>query len=64
LPSSRAPKDLSVHTCPHCPVNMCLCGSPDIFINDLMAHRRWDCVTEFCGVGTSITGSPDVFDDM
>jgi len=43
---------------------MCLCGSPDIFINDLMAHRRWDCVTEFCGVGTSITGSPDVFDDM
>jgi len=52
--------DIAAHTCPHCGINMCICGSPDVHINDLLAHRLYDCETEFCGFGISVTGSPDV----
>jgi uncharacterized Zn-binding protein involved in type VI secretion len=58
----RAPGDISVHTCPHCGVNITVCGSGDININNLMAHRVGDCETECCGVGVSVTGSPNVID--
>ncbi len=64
LPGSRAMVDLSLHfTCPHCPVNMCLTHSPDVYSNNRMDHRLWDVVTEFCGIGNTITGSPDTFDN-
>jgi hypothetical protein len=59
-PSSRALRDFSVHTCPHCAVNMTVCGSPDVIINGTGSHRIYDCETEFCGVGMTVTGSPNV----
>jgi len=59
LLASRAMIDLAVHSCPHCGINMCITGSPNVFINDLPAHRLGDIVTEFCGIGVSVTGSPD-----
>lgn len=63
LPGSRAMADLSWHSCPHCPVNMCLTHSPDVYADTLMDHRLGDVVTEFCGVGNTVTGSPDSFDN-
>ena len=51
--------DMSIHLCPHCGVNMCINGSPNKFINNLAAHRLGDSVTEFCGTGNTITGSPN-----
>jgi hypothetical protein len=38
---------------------MTICGSPNVNINNYMAHRVGDCETEFCGVGITVTGSPD-----
>lgn len=63
LKVSRSPRDLAVHTCPHCSVNMCITGSPSVITNGLNDHRLNDVVTEFCGVGNTITASPDTFDD-
>jgi hypothetical protein len=58
---SRAFVDFAVHTCPHCGVNLCIGGSYDVFINNFPAHRLGHQVTEFCGSGISVTGSPDTF---
>ena len=55
--------DLAIHSCPHCPVNMCIGGSPDKNINSLPTHRLGDIVTEFCGVGITVTGSRNTFVD-
>lgn len=49
-----------VSNCPHCSVNMCIEGSGLSSINGLASHRMLDMVTEFCGVGITISGSPDV----
>lgn len=58
---SRAGIDLSIHDCPHCAVNMCLSGSPNVFTNGYPNHRVGDIETEFCGIGVTVTGSPDTF---
>jgi hypothetical protein len=42
---------------------MCLTGSPDVFTNNLPDHRLGDVETEFCGIGVTVTGSPDTFDN-
>jgi len=55
--------DIAVHTCPHCAINMCVTGSPNVITNNLQDHRVGDVVTEFCGVGNTVTGSPDTFDN-
>ena|SRR3990172_3611504 len=61
LSSSRATVDLSWHSCPHCPTNICEVGSPNISVNGLPKHRKFDLVNEFCGIGHTITGSPNCF---
>ena len=38
---------------------MCISGSPNKHINNLAAHRRNDIVTEFCGIGQTVMGSPN-----
>jgi len=63
LQASRV-TDLSIHDCPHCGFNMCIGGSPDTFINNLKAHRYGDIVTEFCGLGITVTGSPNVYTNI
>ena len=60
LNASRSQTDFAVHSCPHCGVNMTMCGSPNVFINNYKAHRLGDCVTEFCGSGTTVSGSNNV----
>ena len=52
--------DLGIHTCPHCGINIMLGGSSNTFINNLSSHRIGDPVSEICGAGISITGSPNV----
>ena len=59
--ASRAHADLALHSCPHCAVNLCIQGSHDVRVGGLAAHRVGDAVTEFCGSGVTVTGSPDVF---
>lgn len=49
--------DLTAHSCPHCPVGMAVTGSSTIVVNGRPTHRLGDVVTEFCGVGVTITGS-------
>lgn len=51
--------DITAHNCPHCPIGMAITASPDKFINNLGAHRVGDVVTEFCGTGVTVTGSPN-----
>ena len=63
LASSRANIDLSAHTCPHCGVNICVTGSPNVLTNNKLNHRVGDTVNEFCGTGTTVTGSPDTYDN-
>lgn len=58
--ASRAFVDIAAHTCPHCAINLCIQGSPDVSINGQPAHREGDLVTEFCGIGHTNSGSPDV----
>jgi hypothetical protein len=55
--ASRALIDVGIHTCPHCPSNICIGGSSSILINDKRAHRQLDTINEFCGTGYTITGS-------
>lgn len=59
--SSNISMSISWHSCPHCPINICLTGSNNTFINNLPAHRLWDLVNEICGIGNTITSSNDVF---
>jgi len=63
LNTSTAPASIGIHNCPHCSINMCITGSTDVFINNLPDHRLLDTVTEFCGVGNTITASNDHIDD-
>ena len=58
--ASRATVDTAMHNCPHCGVNLCIQGSPDVFINGYPAHRALDQVTEYCGTGITIVGSSTV----
>jgi len=34
-------------------------GSSAIYINDKRSHRQLDSINEFCGNGTTLTGSGD-----
>ena len=52
--------DITSHTCPHCPIGMAIGGSGNVLVNRRGGHRIGDTVTEFCGSGTSVTGSPNV----
>jgi uncharacterized Zn-binding protein involved in type VI secretion len=58
--ASRAGVDIASHSCPHCAINLCLQGSGNVLVNGVGLHRVGDLVTEFCGTGQSVTGSPDV----
>jgi len=51
--------DFSMHTCPHCGVGMAISSSVLKKINNLGAHRLGDTVSEMCGVGMSVVGSPN-----
>lgn len=53
--------DITIHSCPHCPTGMLIGGSADAFVNNLPMHRLGDPVTEFCGMGISVTGSPNIY---
>lgn len=63
LATSRALIDIASHNCPHCPINMCITGSPNVFTNNLSDHRLGDYVTEFCGVGITISSCANVHDN-
>lgn len=52
--------DITVHSCPHCGIGMNIAGSPTIKADGLPVTRVGDAVTEFCGSGTCVNGSPDV----
>lgn len=49
--------DFTIHTCPHCPMGMAISSSSLKQINNLGAHRLGDVVTEFCGVGMTVSSS-------
>lgn len=53
--------DITIHSCPHCPTGMLIQGSEDTFANNIPMHRLGDTVTEFCGIGISVTGSPNIY---
>lgn len=64
LKTSRSIVDLSVHTCPHCGVNLCIGGSLDVYTNAYKDHCRGDIETEFCGTGITVAPtSPDTYDN-
>lgn len=52
--------DLSAHSCPHCGVNANVGHSPNVQANSIPVTRKGDAVTEFCGGGVCVSGSPDV----
>lgn len=56
IPMART-GDIGIHNCPHCPINMCITGSPNTLANGRQIHRIGDLVTEFCGIGFTVTGS-------
>ncbi len=61
--ASRAYIDIAVHSCPHCAINLCIQGSPTVAVDGKPLHRQHDLVTEFCGIGYTDSGSPDVSAD-
>jgi len=48
-------------SCPHCFFNMCITGTPSIYINNLLKAGQTHIVTEFCGIGCNVTGSPNTY---
>lgn len=51
--------DITIHSCPHCGVGMSISSSVLKKINNLGSHRLNDVVTEFCGMGMTVSGSPN-----
>ncbi len=51
--------DIAIHNCPHCGINMDIGMSSQTSINGRGAHLLGHFVTEFCGVGVTVTGSGD-----
>ena len=61
LPVSRL-LDIGIHFCPHCPVNMNIKSSKTVLYEMTPSHRIFESVTEFCGMGSSISSCSTVFD--
>lgn len=51
--------DIGVHFCPHCGINLAIVGASRTLVNDRPVHRVGDVELEMCGIGITITGSPN-----
>lgn len=59
LPTVRI-GDMLVLDCPHHTIGVAMTGSPNVFTNGIPNHRLGDLDNFYCGIGVTITASPNV----
>lgn len=57
----RAPGDIGVSNCPHCPTSFAVTGSPKNYADGRAIHRLGDVHNVSCGTGRVITASRRAF---